>query len=503
MRKPGEREAVRAVVRWAGHPGTLTAVLVLLFNDHVGKRLWPGAVTGKVSDLAWMLVSPVVLALLLAPLLRLRGDWPAIVGLTGTAVMFVVAKSGAAGGELASRIWSSTGVPSRIQGDRTDLLALPVLAVSWWLWTRARVTRRPWQWLAVAVVPLAVAAMVATSETGPSAYSLEWGPGGLPVLGSYSDRWTTPDGGATWTPADEVHVGDVDPDGGRPHDAPCTAAEPLRCFRLLGSTAPIEVSEDGGREWRLAFDPGPSRRRVPESSPSVAGAVGAEPSAAPTGNRYRNSAELLVVTTPDGWVVLANYPGRGLVRGTQDGSWSLQEYPVHQSVAVPKESRSATLGLPVAVAVGYAAVLAGLGTQLLSAIAPDGRRRLIARLLLRQGLILLWVRLAAWLGGGELLGKLPGVLTLCLVPTLWLAWLLWRDCRPSLPSAVVLAALGLGFTLVGMRPYFWWADIQLTTWSEASWQAFAWALLATAVGAIMGALPWHPSVRPPARIGSG
>ncbi|MEU7914011.1 hypothetical protein, partial [Microbispora bryophytorum] len=48
---------------WLGHPATLTAIAVLLVNDHLLKRLWPGMVTGKLSDVAGMLVAPPLLAL--------------------------------------------------------------------------------------------------------------------------------------------------------------------------------------------------------------------------------------------------------------------------------------------------------------------------------------------------------------------------------------------------------------------------------------------------------
>ena len=49
------------------HPATLGALGVLLVNDLVFKALWPGAwVPGKLSDLAWMIFAPPVLAYVLS-----------------------------------------------------------------------------------------------------------------------------------------------------------------------------------------------------------------------------------------------------------------------------------------------------------------------------------------------------------------------------------------------------------------------------------------------------
>ncbi|MFJ9950706.1 hypothetical protein [Kitasatospora sp. NPDC091207] len=510
MRGLGEWGEVRAVVRWAGHPGTSGAVAVLLFNDHVGKRMWPGAVTGKASDLAWMLVSPVVLALVLTPLLRLRGDWPAIVGLAGTAVMFAVAKSGPAGGELASAVWSWSGVPSRIQGDRSDLVALPALGIAWWLWTRARTTRRSWQWAAVAGVPLAVVAMVATSTINPPSARL-WINGKQPVLDTRDDRWTSQDGGATWTSLKRHRYDKSGPAEYRPQDGHCVTGTLVRCFRLLDSSVPIEVSEDGGLTWRTAFDPGvPWRERLlptPTPTPPAEGAVDTDPAApapsaptpseSPSGNRYQYPAQLLVVVAPEGWAVLAHYPGLGLVRGTPDGSWSFQGYPVRGPVVVPEQTRPWALGLPVAVAAGFAGVLAATATRLMRATRPAGRRRELLLLALRQGICLLWVRLAAWLCGGDLLWKVPGVLpaavlTLGLLPMLWF---LRRGPGPSGRSALTLSVLGAGFGAVALLPYLQWAAGRVAAWSQASDWAFLGALAATAAGIAVG---WRGPGRPPA-----
>ncbi|MFJ8431129.1 hypothetical protein ACIQ9P_07485 [Kitasatospora sp. NPDC094019] len=519
MRGAGERGAVRAVVRWAGHPGTLAALVVLLVNDHLGKRLWPGAVTGKVSDLAWMLVSPVVLALLLTPVLRLRGDRPAIAGLAVTGAMFGFAKSGPWGGEVASAVWSWSGVPSRIQGDRSDLVALPALGVSWWLWKRSRTARRG-SWRPVAAVlgvPLAVFAMVATS-TMDRPESL-WVKGSRAMLSTDEGWWTAKDGGASWSPASWGSDLGAEEAGGQHGEKRCTVSERPLCFRVRDDASPIETSEDGGQTWYTAFDPGERRRRTPPSFPAVtrserpaetpveapaeapAGTPGESPSTTlrrPAAQPVNHPAEMLVVTAPEGWAVIVNYPGRGLVRGTPDGVWTLQSYPLRANWVAPEQPRHWFLGLPVAVAAGFAGVLAVAAVWLLRTTAPAGRRREVWFLLLRQGLCLFWVWLAAWLCGGELVWRVPGVLvagvlTVGLLPILWA---LRHGPDRASSRLLPLAAGGAAVVAVALLPYLLWAGHRLSAWSQASGLAFLCALTATVAGAVVGFLTPPPPPRP-------
>nr|BEK70608.1 hypothetical protein KPHV_78350 [Kitasatospora purpeofusca] len=532
MRGAGEWGALRAVVRWAGHPGTLAAVAVLLFNDHVGKRLWPGAVTGKVSDLAWMLVSPVVLALLLTlvlspiPVLRLRGDRPALAGLAVTGAMFAFAKSGPWGGEVASAVWSWSGVPSRIQGDRSDLAALPALWVSWWLWRRSRAVqglrvapgspaaRRWWRTAAAAVaVPLAVVAMVATSaEPSPDRAPGLWSHGSQPMLETFESWWTTRDGGRNWVPVapgsfnrfERADDQAEERTGIRGDDRLCVAPERLRCFRLRDDASPIEASEDGGLTWQLAFDPGWRRRRPLPSEPAATpggppaestSAVPQPPSAAPVVGR----AQLLVAATPKSWAVIANYPGAGLVLGTPDGVWTLRDYPVLVALPVSAPPRHWPLGLPVAVAAGFAGVLAVAAVWLLRTTAPAGRIWELWFLLLRQGLCLYWVWQAAWLCGGDLLWQVPGVLVagVVTVPLLPMLWALRHGPDRSGSRLLPLTAGGAVVAVLALVPYLRWAAHGLSAWSQASDQAFLCALAATVGGAVVGALT-PPPVAPTA-----
>ena len=60
----GTRRALRAL----GHPLSVAALVLLALNDHVLKQAWPGFVTGKLSDVAGLVVAPLVLAVPLAAL---------------------------------------------------------------------------------------------------------------------------------------------------------------------------------------------------------------------------------------------------------------------------------------------------------------------------------------------------------------------------------------------------------------------------------------------------
>ena len=69
-RAPNEGLTARAEAALT-HPATLLALATLLVNDLVFKSFWPGTwLTGKLSDLAWIVFAPPLLALLLTFLAR-------------------------------------------------------------------------------------------------------------------------------------------------------------------------------------------------------------------------------------------------------------------------------------------------------------------------------------------------------------------------------------------------------------------------------------------------
>ena len=99
---------VRTSLRALAHPGSVLALVVLVLNDHVLKQAWPGWVTGKLSDVAGLVVAPLLLAALLA---IVRVPRPMPVALAATGVGFVLCKTSAAGAAVASACGASSARP--------------------------------------------------------------------------------------------------------------------------------------------------------------------------------------------------------------------------------------------------------------------------------------------------------------------------------------------------------------------------------------------------------
>lgn len=130
-----ERKRGELPIGEALHPVALAAVVVLVVNDWVLKpSAAPGWLTGKLSDVAGLVFAPLVLTALVdaaigRPLTRAK--LAASIALTGA--VFAAVKLSPEAARAVARAWSLTGVDARIVADPTDLLALPSLAVAWWI----------------------------------------------------------------------------------------------------------------------------------------------------------------------------------------------------------------------------------------------------------------------------------------------------------------------------------------------------------------------------------
>ena len=142
------------------HPAFLGSVALLLVNDHVFKAASPSVVTGKLSDVAGLVVLPVLLCVLAGVSTR-RAAW-AVHGLIGTVfglMQFVPS------GDWLSTLGRLAGAPLHHTADPTDLLALVVLPLGVWIVCTAPPRGRPeLAWLRVPVLGAALLAVLGTSR---------------------------------------------------------------------------------------------------------------------------------------------------------------------------------------------------------------------------------------------------------------------------------------------------------------------------------------------------
>ncbi|MEJ3745617.1 hypothetical protein WEI85_20285 [Actinomycetes bacterium KLBMP 9797] len=266
-----------AVLTWLAHPVTVLALALLALNDHVLKAVHPGPVTGKLSDLAGLLVAPPVLATVaVLAIRRLPAAAAAHGAIVAVGVGFALTKAYPAGAAAASALWSLVHGPSVIRADRTDLAALPILAVAAWCAGRAR--RRPdpgraWRLrpdlarrLAIFVVlPAAALAMAATSAVYyPSAVTVvPWRSGiAVGVAQSFDTpkpgealTWRVSEDAATWRDLTPEQQAAFDAARPSPVTAQCAPAPATReCYRVVPSHLRVERSLDGGATWSVSWE---------------------------------------------------------------------------------------------------------------------------------------------------------------------------------------------------------------------------------------------------------
>lgn len=145
------------------HPVPLAAVLVMTANDHLlkGSGALPGVVTGKLSDVAGLFFFPLLLAALLSLLLhlgRLHASGPAVDGASVlvTGLVFAGIKLSPVLNSAVETLWA----PS--VRDPSDLLALPMLGLSW-AWMRRSAPLRPLSSEVIAVVTAGLASLATSS----------------------------------------------------------------------------------------------------------------------------------------------------------------------------------------------------------------------------------------------------------------------------------------------------------------------------------------------------
>ncbi len=206
--------APASTLRALTHPLVWAAAGLVLLNDFGLRAIAPGWWSGKLSDVGWLVLAPVLAA--------------AVLGGFGVAERWAraLALAAAAGVYTTLQLWPPLGAwfsPAHV-ADAQDLIALPALLAAWWVWRTPGIA---WQ------VPPAV--------------------GGAFVVGTLvADEWISPHE-ATWpcaaTPTWDaatplrVSVNDL--------QAPVGGDAFLRGLSLVdeaGNAVPLVVADDGGGE---------------------------------------------------------------------------------------------------------------------------------------------------------------------------------------------------------------------------------------------------------------
>lgn len=258
-------DGTRQALRWLGAPPTLLALAVLALNDHVLKHSWPSFTTGKLSDVAGLVVAPVLVAL---PLTLLRVPRAPLVALVATGAGFTWVKTTYLGAAVASAAWTHVWGTSVVLCDPTDLLALPALAAAWIVMQRAlrdRATVRRRAGLAVGalVLPFAVVATAATSCSDP--YSA---PTSVGIVEGRWDGTRKPEARLVFDGIFETVVlspvgswraptsgeGERMTDLGPQLREACDPAAPRHCWRIgRGRRPQVDATTDGGATWTTEY----------------------------------------------------------------------------------------------------------------------------------------------------------------------------------------------------------------------------------------------------------
>ncbi len=139
------------------HPLSLLAIMFLLFNDHWLRYAHPSWLTGKLGDFMWLVFAPFIAGLVFAWIIprRLERHTDIVGGLSigFIGVWFATAKIIPFVHHLTTEtLYAIVGWEGQLRLDVTDLLTLPALIISAYIWQKAsddKVSLKPFAYVAL------------------------------------------------------------------------------------------------------------------------------------------------------------------------------------------------------------------------------------------------------------------------------------------------------------------------------------------------------------------
>ncbi len=196
------------------HPLCLLATVLLLLNDHLLKAMFHNAWTGKISDVCWLIVAPVVLAALLHRM-GVAVRKAQAVALLSVGAFFIALQLWHPLGDALVGWYGGSHV-----ADPSDLFALPALLLAAACWRRTRPIR-----------PLAFGlSLVACVATAP------------PETSPPDHRYPC-DGEPAWDPSTPLYIQFADEDF-IPVDTPAFRSN-IRLYKADGGTVEVFYGEAG------------------------------------------------------------------------------------------------------------------------------------------------------------------------------------------------------------------------------------------------------------------
>lgn len=500
------RSFIRALLALA-HPVTIGAVLLWLLNDHVLKQAWPSWWTGKLSDVAGLVVAPLLLAVPLSWLFpwRMKGHerivgWLAV-GAVGAWWALVVTLPDVH--QLSLRVLSFvTGTDFYFERDPSDIVALPALYLAWYVWWRPMPQTSALMARGLLVGVVGMLASLATS--GPfENYGLVsvFEQGNAIYARDIAEYFRSDDNGQSWQQipypeARAVLLQRRDSVGARNPKEFSAMDNPAVRYRIIDGDS-IERSTDGGQTWRREFDLSrvnhQARLLVRREQARVSGSYAF----------VKPGPLSAIVQQRTGIVVLAMGHDGALVRNA-NGIWQWVTVGPYRYKDIDLVSVAGFLGLQIVLGV----VLALLVVAIMLAIARGSwRSGWVAATLLAVAWVAWGVAAIAALGYQLALNVFPPPLTsrLEFLVTFWPLTLLAlvvgviravreiRDMRRRFDKAGSAVALwtGSGFILF-LLPYALWAGLALGSSSVV----LVFSFVLTAANIVAGSLHLKKHLKP-------